>query len=59
MKARHAEVPIVNPHPSLGERLRTLSYRDAHKYLRGFGCSKSERAQILRVVGFAEQGGAK
>lgn len=45
---------VVNPHPSLADRLRRFSYRDAHKYLRSFGCTKGERYQILRVLGFKE-----
>ena len=37
----------MNPHPQIYQKIAGLSYRNARKYLKLFGCTKSEQNKIL------------
>ncbi len=42
-----APIFCMNPHFSVLIKLRGMSYRNARKYLKEFGCTKSEQTELI------------
>ena len=50
------EITTINPHPSASKTLmKHSSFRKVRKYLKGYGLTKSEQTQLLKITGVYEE----